>query len=840
MALARKLPSMMTYLPAAMFALMLSAVMSCGQQNDASSVPHRDAEAEQATGLLLVQKRPAAAWPDFQNEAFCSGTLIAPDVVVTSARCANVARTAQVAFVTDTQQHAAPTLVRSVMISRQALGVPCAAADDLFADAKNPQAFAAPADPVPADAAAVPAGAGDNADPAVRQAACRALRARCGVRNIAAPDAITWGCLHAQPASLLRQAAYLGFGPGYDLGLLFLEQPMPHTPATLAAACVQNAFLHAGAEVSTQGFMRHAHLAQGSTGKTAALHKVDRFDTLRSVRDVAVNEVAIAAISGLDATDRGSALMVRYGATAESASWHLTAVASRPWLAGADSDTGIIYTRIDDAALAWIEESLAQARTQGWRIDGVSDTAFVTTKLVPSENCSQGVPSWWVVVMLSAWVLHRAGRARRRARARLMYGLTILGVAMGLTACGEAPADAHLGQADDIVRQAIVQGTAAHDTYLAVGALVMPGVRGSDYDVLNCTGTLIAPDVVLTAAHCLTSYKHYAHVGQVMPKLGFRPGADTALGGWLGTVQVRYTVMHPNYWQATLANNGIHNTFCPSGDTRSERQEACDKLLSRCHVPTLAALRDTTVGDVPGDAALQASLQRVRNCINEQDEALLRQAGYLGVQDDRDFALLFLENPVPGARIAQLPTQADVQALVKGMTLAGVGYGDREADATSQVPRGEKRVMRNTLAELGHWELRLGMAPPQACHADSGGPLFFSDSGPTPTVLGVVSRLADSRSTACDKGAIYGRVDREVEWIEHTLEEVCERGLRYGCRAHAAPAQTQPDIPSVAPRAADGCQVAPHPVAWLMGLGMWGWWWAQQRRKRVLEGNLGR
>lgn len=68
-----------------------------------------------------------------------------------------------------------------------------------------------------------------------------------------------------------------------------------------------------------------------------------------------------------------------------------------------------------------------------------------------------------------------------------------LGIAMSLAACVVDE-----GRPESTRQQVIAGDPIAADDYAAVGALM-------NYHGFVCTGTLIAPDVVLTAAHCLNS-----------------------------------------------------------------------------------------------------------------------------------------------------------------------------------------------------------------------------------------------------------------------------------------------------------------------------------------------
>jgi hypothetical protein len=129
-----------------------------------------------------------------------------------------------------------------------------------------------------------------------------------------------------------------------------------------------------------------------------------------------------------------------------------------------------------------------------------------------------------------------------------------LGVLLGTllcAACAPTPPEPH--ESPSSLEQSIVRGTEAPDD-AAVVALIARRARCTDESLtLLCTGALIAPDVVLTAAHCLNVF---GEQGQYEVFFGTRLLPVPESSGRF--VRVAGAVKHPGYeprthaWDAAL------------------------------------------------------------------------------------------------------------------------------------------------------------------------------------------------------------------------------------------------------------------------------------------------
>lgn len=153
-----------------------------------------------------------------------------------------------------------------------------------------------------------------------------------------------------------------------------------------------------------------------------------------------------------------------------------------------------------------------------------------------------------------------------------LRGLWLLAL---ITACAvEPPTQAR--------SQAIVGGDRTRPGAYPATGMIMDGDR------LRCTGTLIAPDVVLTAAHCVTDKATYGD-------LGFTLDTDSA-DGVSDVVPIRFRHPHPGYDRnspdpielAITDDIGIALLELPITAVAPERIEAAGELDLQSGDPLLA------------------------------------------------------------------------------------------------------------------------------------------------------------------------------------------------------------------------------------------------------------
>ncbi|RYF33818.1 MAG: trypsin-like serine protease, partial [Cytophagaceae bacterium] len=277
---------------------------------------------------------------------------------------------------------------------------------------------------------------------------------------------------------------------------------------------------------------------------------------------------------------------------------------------------------------------------------------------------------------------------------------------------------------------------------------------------LFCSGTLIRPDVVLTAAHCLNGLQ--TEQAELAGSLTFLYQPDNSVNGTQAQkVAVRGMTLHPDYLPASSQSlSGKLEQIMENEESRTYITQKCGTITDGS---VLSALRWLLA--MPTYDMLRQEESFFRCLIDLKEVPNVPAAPMPAMQD---IAVVFLQEPV--LNLAPIPLAAPFNHGDGGDELIAAGYGVQrpEGDFVGDGLRSQQAGKVNMVA-WGAFESRLDDAQSQVCYGDSGGSLYRR-RGEALELIGVLVRSSVMPlSKRCSGGGVVTNVAAYADWIEEVI-----------------------------------------------------------------------
>lgn len=299
----------------------------------------------------------------------------------------------------------------------------------------------------------------------------------------------------------------------------------------------------------------------------------------------------------------------------------------------------------------------------------------------------------------------------------------------------------------------------------ASGAFYVSSGRKEDF---SCSGTLIAPDIVLTAAHCFSYYRDTAHV-QPNPLILFRL-TDEKSRQRPSVIAVSSYVIHPGYKGESgpnvyLDEDGLHSTH-------SEMTAA----MLRCD---FMGLDNPDIRQIwlKGEASEGMLLQEEAwmECLDKE----LSDVTFEETHQSNDIALVFLQERFLDADLAALPGSG-LNDIMEGSELVVAGYGNRYEHPSLPVSFGILHESNISVLQTEGTEFTFSGSGTVACPGDSGGGIFLPNLEALEIVGLAVRTGVTILSRRCLGSSAATAVGPHLPWIEETIRESRESNRWFG------------------------------------------------------------